>query len=541
MYKELIFTSLNSLDENNNRIKILLDKHINVIIGPKGGGKSTLFDLLAGLKKNYISDNVIKALEEFGLKFEKAINFNNEIINYSQLTKIKTKDKIEDYKNRCDVIYQDDEIKKNLINFSEIEKNKLNYLKKQISISQTINNFINKLHKINQNMKLLYSLFKDESNNINWSNTFKMKDLDENDSFNLITRLDYKNFEIKANIQDEKRNIEELIQTNNQYINQLNKSLSLNYKKIFNDDEFIKNLNLKIEKIKKECFSFFEILNERKNNLIKIKKFVNSFNNAYKKTINEIKKENFHSDGLRSYEFQAINHFKLIAKLTYQFKKIFENLFEMSLNIDIENDYNQTSSLVYEIEQGIKLNEDDIFELLETVLYVPKNSKIDVSKWLNEMTKKGIKEFNEAKIINKFSEILKYNTKVLVDGGKNYETLSLGQKSIYGFKYKFNKSVNNDLFLDQPEDNLDNNTIANEILTMINSKKEQQVFIVTHNANIGILSNPNRLIIADLANKKHPYESIDVYEIMNNESANYLEGGKEYLKKRFQKIIEGEK
>ena len=36
-----------------------------MIIGPKGGGKSTLFDLIAGLKHNYISDNVVEALKRF--------------------------------------------------------------------------------------------------------------------------------------------------------------------------------------------------------------------------------------------------------------------------------------------------------------------------------------------------------------------------------------------------------------------------------------------------------------------------------------------
>ena len=34
---------------------------------------------------------------------------------------------------------------------------------------------------------------------------------------------------------------------------------------------------------------------------------------------------------------------------------------------------------------------------------------------------------------------------------KEYEVLSLGQKSIYDLKYKFNKSINEDLYLDQPE------------------------------------------------------------------------------------------
>lgn len=112
----------------------------------------------------------------------------------------------------------------------------------------------------------------------------------------------------------------------------------------------------------------------------------------------------------------------------------------------------------------------------------------------------------------------------------------MGQRSIYGIKYKLKRSYNQDLFLDQPEDNLDNNTIATTILDLIKERKEQQVFIVTHNANIGILSNPEKVIVADLNNKLNPYQegaiSIDK---QNNDTTTtfYLEGGFKYLEARY--------
>lgn len=72
---------------------------------------------------------------------------------------------------------------------------------------------------------------------------------------------------------------------------------------------------------------------------------------------------------------------------------------------------------------------------------------------------------------------------------------------------------------------------------MLNQKDNNQVIIVTHNANIKILSNPQRVIIADLNNYSEPYKISELEKIINENSAHYLEGGKEYLKQRYYKII----
>ena len=201
---------------------------------------------------------------------------------------------------------------------------------------------------------------------------------------------------------------------------------------------------------------------------------------------------------------------------------------------------NQKTPLRFKIDKDIKLSDESKTEILKIIFHSPGSSRDDVDKWLKSLSKNGIKEFNEEKIKNCIAREIKENTQIMVDFGKeekDYNSLSLGQKSIYGLKYKFNRSLNQDLFLDQPEDNLDNNTIATEVLDLIKEKKDQQVFIVTHNANIGILTNPSQIIVANLNNEEEPYKISNILEIINEESANYLEGGKEYLEKRYNKII----
>lgn len=538
MFKELWFDKTTNF--SLKPVKVLLDQHINVIIGPKGGGKSTLFDLLVGLKENCIYDSVENALKEYGLKFNKAIKFNNEVINISQLSKRKKKDKEEDYKRRNDVIYQDDPIKKDLTNFSEIDKEKTKYLSSQLENSKSVADLITKIKNLYNSMNKIHQMSSNGNVDINWSNTFLMDQMDNKNKFELITKLDYQLLPFENELIEEIKILNEMDKAMIRFDLDLSQFSKYNFNQKIDFDMFKKAIDSKINIIKKANQELNLIIKNRNKNLDKIKTMSQAFQQSYKETINKIKKDNFESDGLKGYEIQATNHFKNMANNIYNLKKDFENVLNNEIILEIENDEKQNRSLTYFIPPSIKLNTDVMVSLLKIVFHAPDSSREDVIKWLKSLSKKGIKDFEQQKIIKALEKEIKKYVKVMVDGNKDYETLSLGQRSIYGLKYKFNQSLKKDLFLDQPEDNLDNNTIASEILSLISTKDKQQVFIVTHNANIGILSNPERIIIANLLNKEKPYDSIEIKSIMNENSANYLEGGKRFLEERFKKIIEGE-
>ena len=54
------------------------------------------------------------------------------------------------------------------------------------------------------------------------------------------------------------------------------------------------------------------------------------------------------------------------------------------------------------------------------------------------------------------------------------------------------------IFIDQPEDNLDNRTIYNLLCSMIKRKKsERQIIIVTHNANLVVGTDSENVIVAN--------------------------------------------
>ena len=530
MIKQIIFKSTKDF---NKEFVLDLSKHINVIIGPKGGGKSTLFDLVAGIKNKYICKRVIQALSEYNLKFDHAICFNGEIINATQLAKKSDKERDEDYKNRNDVIYQNDPIKNDLTSFKEIDDDKFKYVVKQVAISEDVDKFILEI-------KNLYYSFNNINNynkniDINWSNTFRMVSKIKDNHFELITSLDYNPIIIEEMIIRETNDWILTIRKIDEYNSYLLKLKNNQFQDIFQDPSFDENISQNIEQVITKNNELLKQVNQRLLKLKKAKELVNAFANAYKLVVKKINNKNHLSTTLKTYETKAKNHFKNLANGVFRLRQNFEKIISKEYEISIKNDLNQNSNLTFHISEKILFSTDEIIEILKTIFHTPGSSVEDVTKWLKSLVERGIKDFNDESIKRTISKIVKKTTKVLVDEGKDYESLSLGQRSIYGLRYKFNKSLKEDLFLDQPEDNLDNKTIANDILKMIEHKKEQQLFIVTHNANIGILSKPENVIIANLLDVNQPYKSINFSQ--DDIPINYLEGGREFLEQRYLKVF----
>lgn len=88
----------------------------------------------------------------------------------------------------------------------------------------------------------------------------------------------------------------------------------------------------------------------------------------------------------------------------------------------------------------------------------------------------------------------------LQQGGKNLDQLSPGEKgALLLIFYLVLDKEDIPLIIDQPEDNLDNFSVARLLVPYIKSaKKKRQIIIVTHNANLAVVADSEQVIKVDI-------------------------------------------
>ena len=113
--------------------------------------------------------------------------------------------------------------------------------------------------------------------------------------------------------------------------------------------------------------------------------------------------------------------------------------------------------------------------------------------------------------------------------GKTLEELSPGQRGIVLLIFYLALSRNSEpLIIDQPEDNLDNQSVFTKLVPcIVEAKKNRQVFIVTHNPNIAVACDAEQVICAEInkTTNKINYTSGSIEnELMRQKIIDILEG-----------------
>lgn len=125
-----------------------------------------------------------------------------------------------------------------------------------------------------------------------------------------------------------------------------------------------------------------------------------------------------------------------------------------------------------------------------------------------------------------FGDYLSLNTEIYFNG-IYLEKLSLGQKCTVLLKVYLAQGENT-IFIDQPDDNLDNEFIMNELVRAIRKAKlNRQVVIASNNANVVINSDAEQVIVAEYKNGKIAYTMGAIEEpIIKEKAIHILEGGR---------------
>ncbi|MCD4792293.1 MAG: hypothetical protein K8R54_03605 [Bacteroidales bacterium] len=122
--------------------------------------------------------------------------------------------------------------------------------------------------------------------------------------------------------------------------------------------------------------------------------------------------------------------------------------------------------------------------------------------------------------------------------GKTLDKISVGQRgTVYLCLKLATNTFSTPIIFDQPEDDLDNQFIINELIDIFKElKKFRQVIIVTHNANLVVNADTEQIIIANNSDESLNYYSgsLENPKIINK-VCEILEGGKQAFEKRNKK------
>lgn len=141
------------------------------------------------------------------------------------------------------------------------------------------------------------------------------------------------------------------------------------------------------------------------------------------------------------------------------------------------------------------------------------------------------------KFENSHSAILTYQVPNKIEifyRGKELRLHSLGQRASALIIFILTQRDNDIIIIDQPEDDLDNQTIYKEVITELLKLKEQTQFIfATHNANIPVLGDCEQVLVCQYNDNSIEVESgsIDSHNIQNK-IINIMEGGQDAFNKR---------
>ena len=488
--------------------EIMLSPKLNVIIGGRGSGKSLLLDSLNlninnSNKVTIISDSRKDYISKFPtITYNgkiKEIKKNMQIDYFDQLYVSKVFDGSNNIKDYFALEF--DNIKQPKLNDKILNdfKKSINVTKKEVK-KNNISNLISDFSIINNREKLLNldSIDEDIKNKVTY--------LEIEDGYARIT--DELPEEVKNNVDIKKLYIK-LWKKINEAINN------------YNSDIICDNI---VVKFKNKYVDYRSIKSERennKNNIIrKIKEQFEFEKSSYLRKVNII--NSYISIELKSnttsYHNSESNDIPLYNGKIIRFEKCLMR----------ERPFHYFEEVTDKYLIGFKgISKEFVYEFCYKKLKF--RSKKNEEDYLKELEKFDLSTNESNKILFSMSKEGDF---------EDMEKFSPGKKSNVLLEYILSKEIDIPLLIDQPEDNIDNSTIYNELSKWIyDAKSKRQLIIVTHDANVAINADAENIIVAEEKGKDeyaYKYGALE-YADNINVAANILDGGIEAVEKRLKK------
>jgi predicted ATPase len=222
-----------------------------------------------------------------------------------------------------------------------------------------------------------------------------------------------------------------------------------------------------------------------------------------------------------------------------EIQKVNDNQQSLELSIEFKGDKENFSEKLKETFKGSRIVDTkytEISEKFSDFISILKDILLDDSKIMREIINSNQLGIIQNKITENYESYLNICTPNKIEikyHGKSLEKHSIGQRASALVLFILSQKENNLIMIDQPEDDLDNQVIYNEIIKEIKSQKEDVQFIfATHNANIPVLGDSEQVIAVEYGdNIALQNGSIDNKEIQNK-IVDIMEGGQEAFSKR---------
>lgn len=529
--------SKNGVFNKNGEVKLIYNKtnlNVDEVISFDITGEEHPLEFIyinQGMLKNYVGenkekDNLAESIKKLArlnkVSFDDHLDYEviTKIDRYSELKAIlEEKNNEGDYINSIEFLNEKKDRIQVFINNITTEDNR-NKLKDYVKDLESLNKSNDKLSKIKDLESYLLSTVKEVNLKIHSLNLSEDVPLIDNSCF--ITQQN-EIATIKSKIDLELTDLAQSVQDVKIRFGDYKGDLSTLLEDVKDYQNELDDINLKILETERLSTESDNLKTEIFRANVENSSLLNKIEDDYKKQVFDL------SESWK--KFKDIN---LRVHLSDNQKKLMESMLvdldaEVVIDFNLDAFYEKISECIDGSKWRIKNNNEAKFENFgvsdfSTFFNFLRNNFEEMCDrdGIHKNILKDIcfKEFHRRDYI-KIYPVLKYKNKDL-------NKVSAGQKGTVYLKMKLATSAfSKPIIFDQPEDDLDNGFIVEDLIELFKElKKYRQVIIVTHNANLVVNADAEQVIVATNDHGKLSYISGSLEDsTINSEICKILEGG----------------